>query len=506
MQPKQKTTEYKIPHSGPAREALRVKGQFWTPAWIADAMVRYVTADQCKTIFDPAVGGGAFFAAAKKLNPTIELQGFDIDAGVLISSVEAELSKQDFARVQIADFVLEPPPRKLPAIVANPPYIRHHRLSAKTKERLKKLGLEITGQTIDGRAGLHVYFLLRALQLLEDKGRLAFILPADICEGVFAKPLWQWITKHYCLDAVITFAPEASPFPNIDTNPIIVLLRRTKPQPTMQWVHCHKVETGDLSKWISSGFHDENFAALTIHQRELSEALPTGLSRSPHNQPSGQLCLGNFAKVVRGVATGANDFFFLTPEQIKQIGIPEQYFVNAVGRTRDVTGDKLTDETLLLLQKANRPTKLLALNGEPMESYPASLRAYLQYGETLGLAQKPLISQRRIWYKMESRAVPPLWFAYLGRRNARFIRNHTGAIPLTSFLCVYPLSNDDDYIHRLWQALNHPETIANLSLIGKSYGAGAVKVEPRALEKLAIPEKIAQQYGLTNNAPTLFEL
>ena len=67
MQPKQKTTEYKIPHSGPAREALGVKGQFWTPAWIADAMVRYVLTDQCGTIFDPAVGAGAFFAAAKKL-------------------------------------------------------------------------------------------------------------------------------------------------------------------------------------------------------------------------------------------------------------------------------------------------------------------------------------------------------------------------------------------------------------------------------------------------------
>jgi hypothetical protein len=134
------------------------------------------------------------------------------------------------------------------------------------------------------------------------------------------------------------------------------------------------------------------------------------------------------------------------------------------------------------------------------------LRTYLQYGESLGLAEKPLISQRRVWYKMESRAVPPILFAYLGRRNSRFIRNHAGAIPLTSFLCVYPHRNDEDYIRRLWRALNHPETIANLSLTGKSYGAGAVKVEPRALEKLAIPTKIAQQYELINNAPTLFDL
>lgn len=505
MQPKQKTTEYKVPHSGPAREALRVKGQFWTPAWIADAMVRYVTTDQCKTIFDPAVGAGAFFAAAKRISPTIALQGCDVDAEVL-AAPNAELSLGDFANVKIADFVLAPPAKKLPSIVANPPYIRHHRLSAETKERLKKLCLEITGQTIDGRAGLHVYFLLRALQLLADNGRLAFILPADICEGVFAKPLWQWITKHYCLDAVVTFAPEASPFPNIDTNPIIVLLRRAQPRTTLQWVQCHDAETDDLRQWIASGLPDNAFAAITIHQRDLSEALSTGLSRAPQQQTSSQLCLGDLAKVVRGVATGANEFFFLTREQIKHIGIPEKYFINAVGRTRDVMGDELTDESLLLLQKANRPTKLLSLNGEPLESYPAALRTYLQYGETLGLAQRPLISQRRIWYKMESRAVPPILFAYLGRRNSRFIRNHAGAIPLTSFLCVYPNRSDEDYIRRLWQALNHPETIANLSLTGKSYGAGAVKVEPRALEKLAIPKRVAEQYELTKNAPTLFQM
>jgi hypothetical protein len=293
---------------------------------------------------------------------------------------------------------------------------------------------------------------------------------------------------------------------NIDTNPIIILLRRAQPQTTLQWAQCHEAETDDLREWIASGLHGKNYAALTIHQRSLSEALATGLSRAPQRQTSSQLCLGDLAKVVRGVATGANKFFFLTREQIKQYGIPEKYFVKAVGRTRDVTGDEITDETLQILQQANRPTKLLSLNGDPLESYPASLRNYLQYGESLGLAQKPLISQRRVWYKMESRAVPPILFAYLGRRNSRFIRNHAGAIPLTSFLCVYPNRSDEDYIRRLWQALNHPETIANLSLTGKSYGAGAVKVEPRALEKLAIPKRVAEQYELTNNAPTLFQM
>ena len=45
--------------------------------------------------------------------------------------------------------------------------------------------MQNTGVILDGRAGFHVYFLIRALTLLEENGRLAFIMPADTCEGKF---------------------------------------------------------------------------------------------------------------------------------------------------------------------------------------------------------------------------------------------------------------------------------------------------------------------------------
>jgi hypothetical protein len=97
---------------------------------------------------------------------------------------------------------------------------------------------------------------------------------------------------------------------------------------------------------------------------------------------------------------------------------------------------------------------------------------------------------------METRKAPPFLFAYLGRRNDRFIRNLAGVMPLTSFLCVYPHREDADSIARLWQALKHPDTIRNLALVGKSYGAGAIKVEPRALERLPIPEHVLSELSV----------
>jgi len=105
---------------------------------------------------------------------------------------------------------------------------------------------------------------------------------------------------------------------------------------------------------------------------------------------------------------------------------------------------------------------------------------------------------------MERRTPPPILFAYLGRRNVRFIRNHVGVIPLTSFLCVYSHDESDDGINRLWQVLNHEETMANLPLVGKSYGSGAVKVEPRALERLPLPSRIVDRAGLSCLQQRLF--
>ncbi|MEA5531686.1 hypothetical protein VB638_19290 [Dolichospermum sp. UHCC 0684] len=98
---------------------------------------------------------------------------------------------------------------------------------------------------------------------------------------------------------------------------------------------------------------------------------------------------------------------------------------------------------------------------------------------------------------MEHREVPPILFAYLGRRNSRFIKNEAGVVPLTSFLCIYPIYDDELYIANLCEALNDPETIQNLRLVGKSYGSGAIKVEPRNLDKVPIPEHIVDKYNLT---------
>src|SRR5580698_8984207 len=123
-------------------ERKRALGQFWTPGWVADAMIAYA-AKNADLVFDPAVGAGAFFTALQKIYPEKHFCGTEIDSNVITIT-------DDRADIEIQDFMLKDFNRKYPAIVANPPYIRHHRLSREQKTLFRELSRRILGCPLDG--------------------------------------------------------------------------------------------------------------------------------------------------------------------------------------------------------------------------------------------------------------------------------------------------------------------------------------------------------------------
>lgn len=484
----------KLPTQWKEREKLRDKGQFWTPDWVAETMVAYVSKN-ADLIFDPGVGKGAFYTALKKVAPKKKFFGTDIDPEI-ISEARNEGIFDRNAELEARDFILNPPKQLFKAIVANPPYIRHHRLLPEQKYHFRKISLLNIGSTIDGRAGLHIYFLIQALSLLDKDGRLAFIMPADTCEGVFSKKLWSWISRKFCIDGVITFDHKATPFPGVDTNAVIFLIKNERPKNKLKWAKCLVPRSRELFIFLKNDLEGVDFKELKVYERDLEEALSVGLSRTPRGNHKFEFTLADFAHVMRGIATGANEFFFLTKEGAERLKIPERFFLPAIGRTRDVEESFITYETLRKLEEKGRPTLLFFPNGVKWEDMPESVRNYILEGKRSGISKRALISTRQPWYKMEVREVPLFLFAYLGRRNARFIKNEAGVVPLTGFLCIYPRSNDKEYTKKLWAILQNPSTISNLKLVGKSYGSGAIKVEPRSLERLPINSELVNEIGI----------
>ena len=487
----------KLPPSGPAREALREKGQFWTPAWLAEAMAAWVTEEKPAELFDPAVGPGAFFAAARAVGFAGKLRGFELDRDAFAEGAKLGLRAEDFSGVTVADFLQASSRELFPAIISNPPYIRHHRLGEERKAELKEFARQILGFPLDGRTGLQAYFLFKCLSLLALGGRLAFLLPADVCEGMSAKRLWEWIGTHYRIEAVLTFAEAAAPFPQVDTNAMVFFISRNPPANSLLWCRVEAPDRDAILHAVRSGVrYGRKDSAITLLRRDATEAIATGLSRPPAPPNQDGPPLSRFARVMRGIATGDNDFFFLTRDQFRSAHLPERFFRRAIGRTRDCPGAVISHEDLEALDAAGRPTWLLNLGNEPMESFPAALRAHLENGESDGIPERALIGTRRPWYRMEQRTPPPLLFAYLGRRDCRFVLNRADVVPLTGFLCVYPHDATRAASERLWRALNHPLTLANLSYVAKSYGSGALKVEPRQLEHLKIPFTVVDEFKL----------
>lgn len=483
-----------VPSAFPAREALREKGQFWTPGWLADVMAEWVIQDSPAVVFDPAVGPGTFFVASRRAGYLGKFEGFEIDRYVLDLALEHGLTMSDVAGVRLGDFIAEDRGTKVPAVISNPPYLRHHRLGEKVKTRLREIARSFLGFELDGRTGLHVFFLLKCLQLLKPDGRLAFLLPADVCESVSASALWRRLTERFHVEAVMRFEGEACPFPRVDTNALVFLIRNAPPEGFIRWIQVTRPDRGLIRRALFEG--RETPGVVRVIRRDLSEALDTGLSRPPRERSQEGVRLSSYANVVRGIATGANEFFFKTSRDIRDRGLDPSRFIRAVGRTRDCQEDVLTPERLDELDDEGRPTWLLNLDSAPAESLPRSLRDYLQEGEGLGLHERALIKSRRPWYRMERRLPPPLLFAYLGRRDCRFILNRAAAVPLTGFLCVYPFRASASDVHQLWRALNHPLTIENLAYVGKSYGGGALKVEPRQLDQLLIPDEVIKTFGV----------
>lgn len=459
-------------------------------------MAAWVIAEHPAILFDPAIGPGTFFAAAREAGFPGDFAGFEVDDIVLAESYKLGLKPSELRDTIVGDFIGQQIGRSYPAIISNPPYIRHHRLSEEQKKELHQLSKHCLGFSLDGRVGLHIYFLLKCLDHLAPNGRLAFLLPADVCEGVSSTAVWKRLGEKYRIDAVVTFGESAAPFPSVDTNAMLFLLSHRQPSKQVRWLRILKPDSKAIMAALDGAATDQG-DALTIQHRNLDELLATGLSRPPRTNGLAGVPLSAFARVVRGIATGANEFFFLTAEQVRKHCLDKSRFKRAIGRTRDCPSDIVTREDLEKLDRAGRPTWLLSLGKEPEQDLPATIRNYLKIGEQMGLPTRSLIETRKPWYRMEERTVPGLLFAYLGRRDCRFILNRAGAVPLTGFLCVFPWDESETYVRKLWLALNHKDTQANLVFVGKSYGGGALKVEPRQLDALEIPLHVLKEVGLT---------
>jgi len=211
--------------------------------------------------------------------------------------------------------------------------------------------------------------------------------------------------------------------------------------------------------------------------------------------------LKTLAKIVRGIATGANEFFALPTSEVKRLSL-EPYVVRTLQRNREVQDLVLDEARWQALSDEGKRVWLLYLaqRGDDSVQKPP-LRAYLAEGEARDYHRRSLVQTRKRWYAMEQRDVPAIFFTILTRGNPRFILNQAGVRPLNMFSLIYPnhYVTEANAVDILWALLNSTFSLSRLHSVSRTYGGNTLKVEPRELDNLpvinplALPEAARQQ-------------
>ena len=203
--------------------------------------------------------------------------------------------------------------------------------------------------------------------------------------------------------------------------------------------------------------------------------------------------------VKRGLATGCNRFFVLTPEQVSENQIPPEFLTPILPAPRHLPVNEIRADAF---GNPDLERKLFLLNCSLPESqlssqFPALAR-YLEKGRMQGVPERYLSRNRSPWYAQEQRPAAPFLCTYMGRIRSdssgpfRFIRNHSQATAPNLYLMLYPkpdlarqIEDKPDIASSLWEALNSIPTEV-MTACGRVYGGGLYKMEPKELGRVPL--------------------
>lgn len=485
------------------QDARRTLGQYWTPSPIAELMAAWAI-EAGPRMLDPAAGSGRLIqaferesarrATHEKLPP--HSRAYEISP-IVLSIAQANIALEGRSKAErdfrLEDFLAAPIEKEgFDSVVCNPPYTRHHLIPEESKRLFIDRTLAEFGVRLSGFTSLFVYFFVRAISAVRQGGRISFITPSELYEASYSKQFKKLLLENAIPKAIISFDKSHQVFEGVDTAGCITLAEKgVEPSATALIEVSSWPGTEAILKAIEAG-EDRHANWGTVKSLPTSMLEPSAKWSNVRRMstPASSLPpLCSIAKVVRGVATGANSYFCLSHEEARRHNIPENYLTPVVTQTRTVQNYKLDSDDLEILGDGGRKVWLFNCR-DRKEDAPQEVRDYIELGERLKLHERSLLKLKKSkWHMVERRASPPILFTYLSRGNTRFIHNVAGAQALNVFLLIYPkqsISCDPRKVKAMAAILNSAKIKAQLHLIGRSYGGDTIKLEPREMDKLPV--------------------
>lgn len=454
----------------------RPLGQVFTPPAVAAPMTAWAVAHRPRRILDPCLGPGVFVQCVDELRQRgivprdAEVRAYELDPRMVRAYRAAAARRgEPWVRVTQGDFLRARPDGRFDAALCNPPYVRHH--EHRLDETLFRRFDRLVGARLSRLTNIYGLFLLRIWSLLAEGGRAAIITPAEWLNADFGCALKRYLMAQNAIDGILQFDHVTSVFDGVLTTAAITLLRRGRGED--EPVRLRGVRSVAELERFDGGI------AYARSQLDPSAKWSPLFQRHP-GRNGRAVPLGEVARCVRGIATGANRYFVLKPSELAVAGIDRADVTPCVSKAGQVVASRLTTADVDRLIAADERVLLLT----PREPPRPAVRRYLALGRRLGVHRRYLPQHRPCWYQPERREPAPIWVNVFARGPFRFVRNEAGVLHLTAYHGIYPQAGVDP--ERLHAALCGAGTQAELRRQMRIYGGGLRKLEPRDVERIGV--------------------
>ena len=472
-------------------------GAFYTPARVAEFLIHWATRSANDTILDPSFGGGIFLkAAAERLSelggsPEISVFGAELDTEsfhVTASAVKAfgvlrpNLYQGNF--FSIAAGIA----RRFTAVVGNPPFIRYQQFNGEVRASAAAL-LRKEGVRIPELASSWAPFIVASAGLLEQGGRLAMVVPMELCHATYGIPILAFLARSFRSVQFLSF--EERLFPDLSQETLLLLADdRGAHDAKLLWKHLRDVKAlrrVEVAGGRIPGATRLDSAAISSGQRRLVEQFLPKKARELYahlrRHPRVSM-LQTIADVGIGYVTGANDFFHLSPDAARDLAIPQECLRPAVCRGRALVGLRLTRQDWDAACRNGDASYLLSLEGR--RNLPRAVEDYIRAGEKRGVHKAYKCRVRHPWYIVPHVHKADAFLTYMSGQAPRLVVNEAEAVAPNTLHVVRSLPLLPVPAHQL--AIGWQTSLTELSteLEGHAMGGGLLKLEPKEAGRVLV--------------------
>ncbi len=441
------------------------------------------------SVLEPSCGEAAFLMASGErlaaLGSTPQqvahgLHGVEMHAGSALAAGALLRDAGWASEIRTADFFDCPAEPTYDAVIGNPPYIRYQHFAGEARSKALRATLA-QGVRVSGLASAWAPFVVHAAAFLKPTGRLGLVLPAELLSVNYAAEIRRYLLNRFASVRLVTF--EDRVFPGVLEEVVLLLAEGQGPAPCFEVYQARglsDLEHPDRSAWTwyRPDAHGKWTPALV--QSEAMEVYREACD-GPHFE-----ALADWGETYLGAVTGNNAYFTMSAEKAAAHGLSARDL-----RPISPPGSK----HLRGLTFASAAWKALRDQGDacflfaPDPEHPSTAaRRYIAQGEKHGVHATYKCRMRRPWWRVPLVEKPDLLLTYMDHARPRLTANTAGIDILNSLYGVRLVSGRRRLGQRLLPlAAINSLTLLGAEIVGRSYGGGMLKLEPKEAGRLPLP-------------------